>query len=57
MTDIASTRRAVPLAQPNISQLERDLVAEVLSSDVLAMGAFTEQFEADLAAIAHRQYG
>ncbi len=57
MTDIASTRRAVPLAQPNISQVERDLVAEVLSSDVLAMGAFTEQFEADLAAIAHRQYG
>ena len=52
-----SPERAVPLAQPNISDLERQLVAEVLGGDELAMGPYTERFETEVAAIANRRYG
>ena len=55
--NLSPTRRDVPLAQPDISQLERDLVAEVLAGDALAMGPFTERFEAAVADLAGRRYG
>ena len=47
----------IPLARPDIGARERELVSEVLSSDVLAMGPFTQRFEADIAALANRQHG
>jgi hypothetical protein len=37
-------RRTVPLARPDIGPRELELVTQVLTSDVLAMGAFTERF-------------
>ena len=53
---LSATPRDVPLAQPNISQLERDLVAEVLAGDSLAMGPFTDRFEAAVAELAGRRH-
>jgi perosamine synthetase len=47
----------VPLAQPDIGEQERALVDDVLSSDVLAMGPYTETFEDDLAARVGRRFG
>ncbi len=49
--------RIIPLARPDISARERDLVSEVLGSDVLAMGPYTRRFEAGLAAVAGRREG
>jgi perosamine synthetase len=46
----------IPLARPNISGHEIELVTQVLASDVLAMGAFTREFEERLAALAGRRY-
>ncbi|HWO88402.1 MAG TPA: DegT/DnrJ/EryC1/StrS family aminotransferase [Gemmatimonadales bacterium] len=46
----------IPLAQPNIGPLERELIEQVLRSDTLAMGPFTEEFETELAALADRRY-
>lgn len=48
---------SVPLAQPNIGPDEFALVKEVLQSDTLAMGPFTADFEAALAARVGRRYG
>jgi perosamine synthetase len=42
--------RRIPLARANIGAREIELVTEVLSGDVLAMGPFTQRFEAGLAA-------
>ncbi len=56
MTRTPSRQREVPLAQPNISDRERELVSEVLSSDVLAMGPFTERFEDQVAGLAQRRH-
>ncbi len=53
MTEI----RRIPLARPDIGPRERELVAAVLDSDVLAMGRFTERFEAGIAAVAGRREG
>jgi perosamine synthetase len=50
-------RHDVPLAQPSIGDRERVLVAEVLSSGVLALGPFARQFEEACAALAGRRYG
>jgi perosamine synthetase len=55
MTD-ADTRQ-IPLAQPWIGDRERELVLEVLSSGVLALGPFAEAFEAGIASFAGRQFG
>ncbi len=55
MTNVAATR--VPLAQPDISALERELVGRVLAGDILAMGPFTEEFERGVAALAGRRHG
>jgi len=49
--------RAVPLAQPNVGPDELELVADVLSSDALAMGPYTDRFEADLAGLVGRRFG
>ncbi|MEO5985679.1 MAG: DegT/DnrJ/EryC1/StrS family aminotransferase [Candidatus Limnocylindria bacterium] len=49
--------RSVPLAQPDIGPDEIALVNEVLRSDVLSMGPFTEEFESTLAAAVGRRFG
>ncbi len=46
--------RTIHLARPDISDRERELVAEVLDSDVLALGPFAPRFEAAIAAIVGR---
>jgi perosamine synthetase len=48
--------KRIPLAQPNIGEREIELVTQVLRSDVLAMGPFTERFEEALAALVGRRY-
>ena len=52
-----SPRRRIPLARPDVGPRELELVSEVLSSDVLAMGPFTERFEAGIAGLAGRREG
>ncbi len=49
--------RSVPLAQPDIGPEEIALVNEVLGSDALAMGPFTEAFETTLASAVGRRFG
>jgi perosamine synthetase len=50
-------RRAIPLARPDIGAREIELVMQVLRSDVLAMGPFTERFEAGIAGLSGRRHG
>jgi perosamine synthetase len=50
------TTRRIPLARPNIGPRELELVTQVLSSDVLAMGAFTRAFEEGIAALTGRRH-
>jgi perosamine synthetase len=50
-------RRAIPLAKPDIGEREIELVTQVLRSDVLAMGPFTERFEAGIAGLSGRRHG
>jgi len=47
--------RRIPLARPDIGPRELQLVTEVLSSDILAMGPFTARFEAGIAALTDRR--
>ncbi|MGZ8527537.1 MAG: DegT/DnrJ/EryC1/StrS family aminotransferase [Candidatus Limnocylindrales bacterium] len=54
--ELTSVRR-IPLAQPSIGDRERELVEQVLSSGVLALGPFARDFEAAVAAVAGRAYG
>jgi perosamine synthetase len=49
------SERRIPLARPDIGARELKFVTEVLSSDILAMGPFTQRFEAGLAALAGRR--
>jgi dTDP-4-amino-4,6-dideoxygalactose transaminase len=42
----------VPLARPDIGPRERELVADVLDSDVLALGPYARRFESAVASIA-----
>jgi perosamine synthetase len=49
--------RAIPLARPDIGTREIELVTEVLRSDVLAMGPFTERFEVGIAGVSGRRHG
>ena len=51
----APIERRIPLARANIGAREIELVTEVLSGDVLAMGPFTQRFEAGLAARTDRR--
>jgi perosamine synthetase len=59
MTDLArsATLRQIPLAQPNIGELEQELVRQVLHGDVLSMGPFVEEFEHGIAALAGHRHG
>ena len=50
-------RRSIPLARPDISGREVELVQEVLGSDVLALGPFAPRFEASIAGLARRKEG
>jgi perosamine synthetase len=52
-----SVGRTIPLARPDIGERELELVTQVLRSDVLAMGSFTERFEAGVAELAGRREG
>lgn len=45
----------IPLAQPDIGARELELVTEVLSSDILAIGPFTERFEVAFRAMTARR--
>ncbi len=56
MTNVARTVTRVPLAQPDIGTLERELVGQVLAGDTLAMGPFTEEFERGVAALARTRH-
>jgi perosamine synthetase len=49
--------RQIPLASPDIGPREIELVGQVLSGSVLAMGPYTAQFENALAAVAGRRQG
>lgn len=53
--DPESARRLIPLARPDVGERELELVTQVLRSDVLAMGGFTQRFEADIARLAGRR--
>jgi perosamine synthetase len=59
--DIASRRagslREIPLAQPSIGARERELVDQVLTSKVLALGPFARDFEEGVARLADRRFG
>ena len=55
--DATALPRRIPMAQPWIGDRERELVAQVLSSDVLALGRFAETFEERVAALVERKYG
>ena len=48
-------QQTIPLARPDIGARELELVTQVLSSDVLALGPFTQRFEAGLAALTKRR--
>jgi perosamine synthetase len=50
-------RRSIPLARPDIGPRELELVTQVLRSDVLAMGPFTQRFEEGIASVAGRREG
>ena len=56
MTRTPTAQEAIPLAQPNVSERERELVAEVLAGDVLAMGPYTDRFEEAIAALSGRRH-
>src|SRR4051794_3208726 len=49
--------RTIRLAQPSIGAREHELVEQVLTSGVLALGPFAAAFEAGIAAVAGRRYG
>ena len=57
MTAAPPSPTVIPLARPDIGPRELELVTQVLRSDVLAMGPFTERFEAGIAALAGRREG
>jgi perosamine synthetase len=57
MVEASAPPSVVPLAQPNIGELERELVNRVLDSDSLAMGPFTAELETGLAQLAGRRHG
>jgi len=54
---VPPNRRDIPLARPDIGDRELELVSQVLGSDTLAMGPFTQRFEAGIAASAGRIEG
>jgi perosamine synthetase len=55
--EVAIPAKRVPLAGPDIGDIERELVMQVLASDRLALGPFAESFEEQVARQAGRRYG
>ena len=53
----ARTIRRIPLARPSLGDRERELVQQVLSGDVLALGPFAQVLEEELARLAGRRFG
>ena len=49
--------RRIPMARPNLGKRERELVNEVLDSDVLALGPMAQRFEQGLAELTGRRFG
>src|SRR6188472_1785970 len=49
--------RRIPLAQPFIGDRERELVEQVLASNVLGLGPFARAFEEGIAAEVGRRFG
>ena len=49
--------RRIPLALPSIGLRERELVEQVLASDVLALGPFAQAFEESIARLVGRRFG
>ena len=49
--------RRIPLALPSIGLRERELVEQVLASDVLALGPFARAFEESIARLVGRRFG
>jgi len=54
---VLATTRRVPLAQPSLGNRERELVEQVLSSGVLALGSLAEAFGDGVARLAGRRFG
>ena len=54
--ELTSVRR-IPLAQPSIGPRERELVDQVLTSGILALGPFARDFEDAVASVAGRAHG
>jgi len=54
---MVTTMRRVPLAQPSLGGRERELVEQVLTSGVLALGSFAETFGDQVARLAGRRFG
>ena len=52
-----STIRRIPLAQPSTGARERELINQVLDSDVLGLGPFARIFEDGVAAASGRRFG
>jgi perosamine synthetase len=57
MTSLGAPTPKIHLARPDIGPRELELVTQVLTSDVLAMGPFTERFEQGIASLAQRAHG
>ena len=53
----AKTIRRIPLARPSLGDRERELVQQVLSGVVLALGPFAQALEEELARLAGRRFG
>ena len=49
--------RAIPLAKPDIGRRELELVTDVLTSGVLALGPYAARFEIQIAGLAGRREG
>ena len=53
----AKNIRRIPLARPSLGDRERELVQQVLSGVVLALGPFAQALEEELARLAGRRFG
>jgi DegT/DnrJ/EryC1/StrS aminotransferase family len=57
ITSLGALTPRIPLARPDLGPRELELVTQVLTGDVLAMGPFTERFEKGIASLAERAHG
>jgi perosamine synthetase len=54
-SSLTSFDRRVPLARPDVGDLELDLVTKVMRSDILALGPYAPEFEAAIAGMVGRR--